>query len=267
MDTRSLALTAVTGGTRRTGTTGVGSTTGRLNAIADGVNVFYGDLEEETKIRKQAEEKRVARMERELGKVETVIAAETRRRIEASKALQVMFESQLEKLQAQIDALVARVETIEATLVEEKRDRELAVQRANRDVVDNFAEHVKQFDVEKVVRLQREAQTLKRVGDEVYRVQQKAATVGSVHNQAAACVSLATEAAQVTAERTAREAAIVLMKDDFAAALEVRDKADEVFKAEARLASEEQLVAALNDYTTALQDGLKIFVDIVVTFV
>ena len=44
----------------------------------------------------------------------------------------------------------------------EKRDRELAVQRANRDVVDNFAEHVKQFDVEKVVRLQREAQTLKR---------------------------------------------------------------------------------------------------------
>mmetsp|Transcript_22862 Transcript_22862/g.75808 ORF Transcript_22862/g.75808 Transcript_22862/m.75808 type:complete len:240 (+) Transcript_22862:386-1105(+) len=234
-------------------------------------------------------------MERELGKVETVIAAETRRRIEASKALQVMFESQLEKLQvefkeslresyeplqAQIDALVARVETIEATLVEEKRDRELAVQRANRDVVDNFAEHVKQFDVEKVVRLQREAQTLKRVGDEVYRVQQK-----------------------VTAERTAREAAIVLMKDDFAAALEVRDKADEVFKAEvfrkaarrrhpfcthssrasspaltpdfsrqkvatvesalgvetnARLASEEQLVAALNDYTTALQDGLKI---------
>ena len=36
----------------------------------------------------------------------------------------------------------------------------------------------------------------------------------------------------MTAERTAREAAIVLMKDDFAAALEVRDKADEVFKAE-----------------------------------
>ena len=43
----------------------------------------------------------MARMERELGKVETVIAAETRRRIEASKALQVMFESQLEKLQVE----------------------------------------------------------------------------------------------------------------------------------------------------------------------
>ena len=60
MDTRSLAGTAVTGGTRRTGTTGVGSTTGRLNAIADGVNVFYGDLEEETEIRKQVRQGSVA---------------------------------------------------------------------------------------------------------------------------------------------------------------------------------------------------------------
>merc|ERR1711988_1390803 len=56
---------------------------------------------------------------------------------------------------------------------------------------------------------QREAQTLKRVGDEVFRIQQK-----------------------ITAERTAREAAIVLMKDDFMAAHKAREKADEVFKSE-----------------------------------
>ena len=36
----------------------------------------------------------------------------------------------------------------------------------------------------------------------------------------------------ITAERTAREAAIVLMKDDFIAATKAREKADEVFKAE-----------------------------------
>jgi len=180
---------------------------------------------------------------------------------------QVMFEVQLEKLQlefkeslresyeplqAQVDALVARVEQIESTLVEEARDREIQIQKANKEVIDTFNEHAKQFEIEKVTRLQREAQTLKRVGDEVFRVQQK-----------------------VTAERTAREAAIVLMKDDFYAALKAREKADEVFKAEMlrkmaaverdldvetknRMASEEQLVAALNDYTKALQDGLKI---------
>ena len=135
---------------------------------------------------------------------------------------------------------------------EEKRDREKEIQKANKEILDKFSEHVKQFEVEKVTRLQREAQTLKRVGDEVFRMQQK-----------------------ITAERTAREAAIVLMKDDFIAATKAREKADEVFKAEMlrkmaaverdleietknREASEEQLVNALNDYTRSLQDGLRI---------
>merc|ERR1719152_346619 len=135
---------------------------------------------------------------------------------------------------------------------DEKRDRMLEIQRANQDILDKFANHQKQFEVEKVTRLQREAQTLKRVGDEVFRLQQK-----------------------VTAERTAREAAIVLMRDDFMTAHKAREKADEIFKSEMlrkiavvekdlevetknRETSEEQLVNALNDYTRALQDGLRI---------
>ena len=66
------------------------------------------------------------------------------------------------------------------------------------------------------------------------------------------------------------------MKDDFIETTKSREKADEIFKAEmlrkmsavekedleietrARVASEEQLVNALNDYTRALQDGLRI---------
>ena len=134
----------------------------------------------------------------------------------------------------------------------ERRDREKEIQKANKEVLDKFAIHQKQFEVEKVTRLQREAQTLKRVGDEVFRIQQK-----------------------ITAERTGREAAITLMKDDFMKAHKAREKADEVFKAEMlrkmavvekdlevetknRETSEEQLVNALNDYTRALQDGLRI---------
>eukprot|EP00908_Phaeocystis_cordata_P022444 Transcript_4861.p2 GENE.Transcript_4861~~Transcript_4861.p2 ORF type:complete len:266 (-),score=143.80 Transcript_4861:1249-2046(-) len=260
-------MTSIAASTRASGRTGVQSTTGKLNALADNFNNFYGDLEEETTVRKQAEEARVARIERECGKLERVIGTETKRRIEASKALQAMFENQLvqlqkefkedlreayEPLQEQIDALIGRVERLEKTMEEEKRDREIEIQRANKEILDKFSEHVKQFEVEKVTRLQREAQTLKRVGDEVFRIQQK-----------------------ITAERSARESAIILMKDDFLAATKAREKADEVFKGEMlrkmaavekdleietrnRQASEEQLVNALNDYTRALQDGLRI---------
>merc|ERR1719231_1239502 len=199
--------------------------------------------------------------------MERVLSTETKRRIEASKALQTMFEAKIDKLQkefrtelrevfeplqSQIDRLVGRVERLELTMEEEKRDREKEIQKANKEILDKFSEHQKQFEVEKVTRLQREAQVLKRVGDEVFRMQQK-----------------------VTAERASREAAIVLMKDDFMTAHKAREKADEIFKGEMlrkmavvekdlevetknREASEEQLVNALNDYTQALQDGLRI---------
>ena len=166
---------ASSGTTRRTVGT---STAGKLNALADNFNNFYGDLEEETTTRKQAEEQRVARIERELGKIERVIATETKRRIEASKALQVMFEAQLVVLQKdfkeqlrskyeplQMIELIHRVERLEKVMEEEKRDREIEIQKANRKL-HLFNEHEKQFEVEKVTRL-REAQTLKRVGDEI----------------------------------------------------------------------------------------------------
>ena len=125
-------MTSIAASTRASGKSGgAQSTTGKLNALADNFNHFYGDLEEETTVRKQAEEARVIRIERECGKIERGIGTETKRRIEASKALQAMFENQLvkiqkefkedlretyEPLQEQIDALIGRVERLEKTM-------------------------------------------------------------------------------------------------------------------------------------------------------
>ena len=125
-DTKSVggqtrASTHKTSGTTR-------SISSKLNTMADDFNNFYGDLEEETTIRKQAEEQRVINMEAELVKIEKVLATETKRRIEAGKALQNMFEAKVqalqkrfkadlrecfEPLQSQIDALVSRVELLD----------------------------------------------------------------------------------------------------------------------------------------------------------
>lgn len=127
-DTKSVA--ASTTNTRKT-TGSTRSVQTRLNVMADEFNTFYGDLEEETTIRKKAEEDRVARMEREVAKIEKILAIETKRRIEASKALQTMFEAKIaalhnelkeelrslfEPLQVQVDNLALRVEAVEKSV-------------------------------------------------------------------------------------------------------------------------------------------------------
>ncbi|KAJ1629211.1 SF-assemblin/beta giardin-domain-containing protein [Pavlovales sp. CCMP2436] len=238
----------------------------KLNALSDQFNKFFGDLGEETAVRKKAEESRFARVERELGRLEKAVNVETRRRIESTKAIQQQFEERLEELQnsfraqiktntddlqAQVLALNAHVAVLEVRMDEERENREREIQRHNKDVLEKFDAHTKEFEIEKVTRLEREAQLLKRVGDEAFRVQQK-----------------------IAQEHIHRDGEIVQMKDEFWAATKGRDKADEVFKSEmlrkmavvqrslnvetkAREVSEEQLVNAINDYTKALQDGLK----------
>lgn len=139
--------------------------TATLNALADDFNTFYGDLDDETTIRKQAEEARVVRIEGELEKIERVIQQETKRRIEAGKSMQAMFEAKLqamqakfkkelreafEPLQTQIDALVARVEALEVDVEKSRHEREEEIQRANKEVLERFAAHRKLFEVEKV---------------------------------------------------------------------------------------------------------------------
>ncbi|KAG8458125.1 hypothetical protein KFE25_011680 [Diacronema lutheri] len=239
----------------------------KLNALSNQFDNFFGDLEEETAVRKKAEDSRVTRIERELGRLEKAINVETRRRIEATKAIQLQYEEKLEAMQtsfreqikASTDALRAEIRglhdhiaRLEARMDEERENREREIQRHNHDVLSKFDAHTKEFEIEKVTRLEREAQLLKRIGDEAFRVQQK-----------------------IAQERIHRDGEIVQMKDEFWAATKSRDKADEVFKSEmlrkmgvvqreldvetkARELSEEQLVNAINDYTKALQDGLRV---------
>lgn len=318
----------------------------KLNALSSQFNNFFGDLEEETAVRKKAEDSRVARIERELGRLEKAINIETRRRIEATKALQVQFEERLdgiqaafreqiksntEALHAEIAALNDKIGQLEVRMDEERENREREIQRHNKDVLDKFDAHTREFEIEKascmgharergvfdlehvlcilqrfgevkllllsvhnrakasltlpkqdcqsllrlhaarssphparnrrriplccaeqVTRLEREAQLLKRIGDEAFRIQQK-----------------------IAQERIHRDGEMVQMKDEFWAATKTRDKADEVFKSEmlrkmavvqreldvetkARELSEEQLVNAINDYTKSLQEGLHV---------
>lgn len=137
----------------------------KLNALSEQFNNFFGDLEEETAVRKKAEESRFVRIERELGRLEKAINVETRRRIEATKLLQQQFEDKIdalqhsfrdelkkntEMLQAQITDLNEKVGELEVRMDEERENREREIQRHNKDVLEKFDAHTKEFEVEKV---------------------------------------------------------------------------------------------------------------------
>ena len=238
----------------------------RLDHLASTFTDFYQTLNDETRTRKNADEKRLARIEQEIKKTETALNHEQKRRIEAAKNIQIQTEEQLEQikdkfksmihdayapLQAQVDALVQRVEACEQSIASEVANRDAQIQQSVSHIIENFETHSKQFEIEKVTRMQRESLTLKRVGDEVFRMEQK-----------------------VAAERLAREAALTQMKDEFWVALEARIRADEKFKADmersvsvverrlesetsARLECEDSLSRSVAEYAHSMRAGIE----------
>ena len=139
-------------------------TQAKLNALSTQFNTFFGDLEEETAVRKHAEVSRIERIERELGRLEKAINVETRRRVEATKAVQAQFEARLEEiqvnfrtqikanseaLQAELATLNDRIALLEVRMNEERDNREREIQNHNKDVIGKFDVHTKEFEIEK----------------------------------------------------------------------------------------------------------------------
>lgn len=143
-----------------------GDTQAKLNVLTEHFNTFFGDLEEETAVRKKAEDTRLVRLDKELSRIEKSISAESRRRIDAVKAVQVQFEERLEALQQSFkDQLKGNTEAIQRELAglrekiialekrmdDERESREREIQKHNRTVLEKFEEHTKEFEIEKVL--------------------------------------------------------------------------------------------------------------------
>lgn len=147
------------------------------------------------------------------------------------------------------------------------------------------------LDDERVTRLEREAQTLKRVGEDVLRMQARAAPsppdiprpspsslarrIGLLCSQPHPPSAAAAEQEKVEAERAVRDSTIARLQNEVADLTAGRSVADERFQAAVlqemsllknaleveraeRVSEDETIVAAVNDYTRALQDGLRI---------
>merc|ERR1719386_164712 len=200
-------------------------------------------------------------------KLEKTLNSEIKRRVEANKALQGMFESQIatvqDKLEAifveRLDQLQASVDSLNDRMGIVERDFSMEREKYIRDIEDKNAMVAKDvnnlqnaFENEKVDRKERELRITKKLGDHETQTQGK-----------------------FEQEQNAREQKYQSLREELEESKRMREKGDEKFQtfileevaalknglvmeSQAREQADDDIVQALNHYTKALQDALRI---------
>jgi Skp family chaperone for outer membrane proteins len=239
----------------------------RLAHVAEKFSRFYSDLEHEKNARREVETGRRNALYDQVQKLELDLETEIRRRQESDRLLQEKVSTDLKAmeqgiaahvremqqgLKASIDALTRSFAELHQGLREEREQRRVDVEHLAQSVVAKVDECQTSIDDERVERLEREANTLKRVGEDIFKLQEK-----------------------VDVERAAREGGVNALREQLEGITRRADTHDDKFQTialteiaslksalnaekEERVAEDEQIVHAINDYTRALQDGLRI---------
>ena len=151
-----------------------------------------------------------------------------------------------------VGALSRSFAELNTGLREEREQRGVQMDQLSQRLSLKIDECKAGIEDERVARLEREAQTLKRVGEDVLRLQERIETEKS--NREAALHSLQSELNEMAGGRN--------LSDEKFQALVLGELAGVKGKLqverEERISEDEQIVLAINDYTKALQDGLRI---------
>lgn len=238
-----------------------------MNELADRFTGFDKEVERLTAVRQEAEESKLQSVRDSLQKVEKTLANEQKRRAEANKALQAMFESHLEmmrerlentfnekinQLQGGFDNLMERSAALENALAAEREERIRDANDTTGQITRQLNDLQNSFETEKVARLERETQIVKRVGDDLFRMQEK-----------------------LDAERVARESTLTILREELDEGNRARNKSAEriqtlimeeiaslknglLNETQSREEADESIVTALNEYTKTLQDSLRV---------
>merc|ERR1719229_138626 len=156
------------------------ATQAKIGALREKFNGFQSQWEQETKSRINRDGTKLDGVKDSMLKLENTLNSEIKRRVEANKALQAMFESQiasiqdrleaifvdrLDKLQMSVDSLGDRMGTVE-------RDFALTREQYIQDIEDKNAVVAKDtngmqnaFENEKIDRKERELAISKKLGD------------------------------------------------------------------------------------------------------
>ncbi|KAL3158770.1 hypothetical protein ABBQ32_011498 [Trebouxia sp. C0010 RCD-2024] len=239
----------------------------KLSHVAEKFSTFYSEIENERQARRHQEASRHQQAQESLSHLEAFVKAQAQKQQEANAQLKAYIDDEIravhERISAQIrdsqlglkacvDSLARNVQDLKDAMRDERVQRISDVEYISQAVRAKAEECLAAVDDERVARLEKEAQSLKRVSEEVFRVQK-----------------------QIDSEKLARESASGQLQSDLQQLLNGRHVIDEKFQAlvldeiagiktevqaekEERISEDEQIVGAINEYTRALQDGLRI---------
>lgn len=246
---------------------GTTATQVKIGALRDKFQGFQSQWEVETKHRIDRDGSKLEGVKESMAKLETTLNSEIKRRVEANKALQAMFESQiasiqdrleaifvdrLDKLQLSVDSLGDRMGTVE-------RDFTLTREQYIQDIEDKNAVVAKDtngmqnaFENEKIDRRERELAISKKIGDHESRTQGALETQANHREQKYQSLRGELEEWKRTREKGDDKFQTFILEEVAAV------KNGLVAESHSREQADDDIVQALNHYTKCLQDALRI---------
>jgi len=243
------------------------ATQAKIGALREKFSGFQSQWEQETKHRIDRDGSKLDGVKESMLKLENTLNSEIKRRVEANKALQAMFESQiasiqdrleaifidrLDKLQVSVDSLGDRMSTVERDFTLTREQYIQDIEEKNAVVAKDTNGMQNAFENEKIDRRERELAISKKLGDHDSRTQAALEQQANMREQK--YQSLRGELEEIKRAREKGDDKFQTFILEEVAAV----KSGLVAESHAREQADDDIVQALNHYTKCLQDALRI---------
>eukprot|EP00756_Hemistasia_phaeocysticola_P057674 Hpha_TRINITY_DN3427_c0_g1::TRINITY_DN3427_c0_g1_i1::g.32661::m.32661 len=239
----------------------------KLNSVKHNLSSMNQSLTKNVVSKREFEENRIYEVRELSSKIDKHLSLEVKRRAEGDKALQEMFEARLievqgsierslternSQMQLNIDIITRKMVSLEAELAQERDTNRQLLEKLSQSVNQEVKNIRSTLDHEKVLRMEKEAQLLRKSAEDVYQLQEK-----------------------LNAEKSAREVGLNGLRDAIAKFSKERTKEDEKFKSgvvsdvqqlkaavrcehDERKESEEQMVNTIDQVVKQVNEALQV---------
>ncbi|KAF8823115.1 SF-assemblin/beta giardin protein [Cardiosporidium cionae] len=239
----------------------------KLAILSDRINGFEKQMESEARQRRESEEGRISAIRDAIAKLEKTLNAEIKRRVEASKALQSLFESQISNVQEKLetaflqkidhmqkaaDSLNERMDHAEKDFNAEQEKFQVAAEEKQGMLAKDLSILQGSLESEKINRQDRETQLIKRFGDLETQLDNRFEAEKNAREQKYEKILEELEETKMQRE-TGDESFQTFLLEEIASI-----KNGLVLESQARENADDDIVSAVNHYTKALQDALRL---------